>query len=84
MDGDGSITSEELRLAMVKLLGEKQCKKEIDAVVREADNNGDGTVDFEGELQKHTTTHFKSCLEFCRLICCLVLVTEFVKMMSQK
>ncbi|XP_034449935.1 calcium-binding protein 5 isoform X2 [Hippoglossus hippoglossus] len=47
MDGDGSITSEELRHAMVKLLGEQTSKNEIDAVVREADNNGDGTVDFE-------------------------------------
>ncbi|XP_041634081.1 calcium-binding protein 5b [Cheilinus undulatus] len=47
IDGDGSITSDELRHAMVKLLGEKTCEKEIDAVVREADNNGDGTVDFE-------------------------------------
>ncbi len=49
MDGDGSITTEELRNAMTKLLGEHMNHKEIDAVVREADNNGDGTVDFEGE-----------------------------------
>lgn len=50
IDGDGSITSEELRYAMIKLLGEKASKNEIDAVVKEADGNGDGTVDFEGEL----------------------------------
>ncbi|XP_065136892.1 calcium-binding protein 5b [Paramisgurnus dabryanus] len=47
IDGDGSITKEELRHAMLKLLGETGNKKEIEAVVREADNNGDGTVDFE-------------------------------------
>ncbi|KAG1967571.1 calcium-binding protein 5b [Pimephales promelas] len=47
MDGDGSITIEELKHAMLKLLGENTNKKEIEAVVREADNNGDGTVDFE-------------------------------------
>ncbi|XP_048064225.1 calcium-binding protein 5b [Megalobrama amblycephala] len=47
MDGDGSITTEELRHAMLKLLGENTNRKEIEAVVREADNNGDGTVDFE-------------------------------------
>ncbi|KAG7505013.1 calcium-binding protein 5-like [Solea senegalensis] len=47
IDGDGSITSEELRHAMIKLLGEQTSKREIEAVVREADNNGDGTVDFE-------------------------------------
>ncbi|KAJ8253559.1 hypothetical protein COCON_G00201710 [Conger conger] len=47
MDGDGSITTEELRCAMSKLLGEQMKKGEIDDVIREADNNGDGTVDFE-------------------------------------
>ncbi|XP_067225521.1 calcium-binding protein 5a [Chanodichthys erythropterus] len=47
MDGDGSITTEELRCAMSKLLGEHMNHREIDAVVQEADNNGDGTVDFE-------------------------------------
>ncbi|KAG9333290.1 hypothetical protein JZ751_012877, partial [Albula glossodonta] len=47
MDGDGEITTEELRCAMSKLLGEQMNKREIDDVVREADNNGDGTVDFE-------------------------------------
>lgn len=34
---------------MIKLLGEKANKTEIDAMVRDADSNGDGTVDFEGE-----------------------------------
>ncbi|XP_031717726.1 calcium-binding protein 5b isoform X1 [Anarrhichthys ocellatus] len=57
LDGDGSITSEELKRAMTKLLGEQTSKKEIDAVVKEVDNNGDGTVDFEGEIQAHTNTH---------------------------
>uniref|UniRef100_A0A8C2XIX3 Calcium binding protein 5b n=1 Tax=Cyclopterus lumpus TaxID=8103 RepID=A0A8C2XIX3_CYCLU len=47
LDGDGAITTEELRLAMTKLLGEQTSKNEINAVVREADKNGDGTVDFE-------------------------------------
>uniref|UniRef100_A0A8C2DVS0 Calcium-binding protein 5-like n=2 Tax=Cyprinus carpio TaxID=7962 RepID=A0A8C2DVS0_CYPCA len=47
MDGDGTITIEELKNAMLKLLGENTNRKEIEAVVREADNNGDGTVDFE-------------------------------------
>ncbi|XP_074553139.1 calcium-binding protein 5b [Halichoeres trimaculatus] len=47
IDGDGSITTEELRHAMQKLLGENTCPKEIEAVVKEVDNNGDGTVDFE-------------------------------------
>ncbi|XP_068613505.1 calcium-binding protein 5-like [Brachionichthys hirsutus] len=47
IDGDGAITSEELRHATKKLLGEHTSQKEIEAVVKEADDNGDGTVDFE-------------------------------------
>ncbi|TNN83472.1 Calcium-binding protein 5 [Liparis tanakae] len=47
LDGDGAITTEELRRAMIKLLGEQTSKNEINAVVREVDKNGDGTVDFE-------------------------------------
>lgn len=47
MDGDGAITSEELRFAMIKLLGEQTSKKEIEEVVKEVDKNGDGKVDFE-------------------------------------
>uniref|UniRef100_A0A3Q0RIZ4 Calcium binding protein 5b n=1 Tax=Amphilophus citrinellus TaxID=61819 RepID=A0A3Q0RIZ4_AMPCI len=47
LDGDGSITSDEMKHAMIKLLGKHTSTNEIDAVVKEADNNGDGTVDFE-------------------------------------
>lgn len=50
MDGDGEITTEELRAAMCKLMGEHMSRREIDAIVQEADDNGDGTVDFEGLL----------------------------------
>ncbi|KAK2884816.1 hypothetical protein Q8A73_021290 [Channa argus] len=47
MDGDGEITTEELRQAMTKLMGEHMSQREIDSIVKEADDNGDGTVDFE-------------------------------------
>ncbi len=65
IDGDGAITSDELRNAMVKLLGEQTSQREIDAVVREADNNGDGTVDFEGKI--HENTHKSSTAFFYSL-----------------
>lgn len=55
---------------MIKLLGEKANKTEIDAIVREADGNGDGTVDFEGELVK--SFH----LQLCKLVC---VDTELIK-----
>lgn len=48
MDGDGEITTAELRSAMTKLMGEHMSPREIDSIVKEADDNGDGTVDFEG------------------------------------
>lgn len=48
MDGDGEITTDELRLAMTKLMGQHMSRREIDDIVKEADDNGDGTVDFEG------------------------------------
>ncbi|XP_071319489.1 calcium-binding protein 5a [Trachinotus anak] len=47
VDGDGEITTEELRSAMTKLMGEHMSRREIDAIVKEVDDNGDGTVDFE-------------------------------------
>ncbi|XP_011376485.1 calcium-binding protein 5-like [Pteropus vampyrus] len=46
-NGDGEITLGELQQAMQRLLGEKLTPREISEVVREADVNGDGTVDFE-------------------------------------
>lgn len=49
MDGDGKITTEELRLTMIKLMGDHMTPREIDSIVKEADDNGDGTVDFEGK-----------------------------------
>lgn len=56
MDGDGEITTEELRSAMTKLMGEHMTRREIDAIVKEADDNGDGTVDFEGMSHPHETS----------------------------
>ncbi|KAL0609808.1 Calcium-binding protein 5 [Plecturocebus cupreus] len=49
-NGDGEITLAELQQAMQRLLGERLTPREISEVVREADVNGDGTVDFEGDI----------------------------------
>lgn len=49
-NGDGEITLGELQQAMQRLLGEKLTPREISEVVQEADVNGDGTVDFEGDI----------------------------------
>ncbi|KAH9507180.1 putative N-acetyltransferase 8B [Bulinus truncatus] len=44
-DGNGFITTDELRLAMTSM-GEKMSEKEVDQMIREADRNGDGRVDY--------------------------------------
>jgi Ca2+-binding EF-hand superfamily protein len=43
-DNSGTISSDELRYAM-NCIGEKLSDEEIDAVIREADLNGDGKID---------------------------------------
>lgn len=49
-NGDGAITLVELQQAMQRLLGDKLTPQEISEIVQEADVNGDGTVDFEGDV----------------------------------
>ena len=44
-DGDGLITAEELRLTMNNL-GVPLTEKEVEAMVEEADSDGDGKIDF--------------------------------------
>ena len=50
-DGNGFISSEELRQVMVNL-GENLTKEEIDEMIREADIDGDGQVNYEGNLSE--------------------------------
>jgi len=44
-DGDGSISSAELRLVLHNL-GEELTDEEVDAIIREADIDGDGEIDY--------------------------------------
>jgi calmodulin len=45
-DGNGFISSAELRQVMANL-GEALSQEEVDAMIKEADNDGDGQVNFE-------------------------------------
>ncbi|XP_039623561.1 calcium-binding protein 2-like isoform X1 [Polypterus senegalus] len=46
-NGDGQISTAELREAMKKLLGQQLNPREIDEIVKDVDLNGDGLVSFE-------------------------------------
>lgn len=47
-NNDGLISSMELRHVMTNL-GEKLSEEEVDDMIKEADLNGDGMVNYEGE-----------------------------------
>lgn len=49
-DGNGYISAAELRHVMTNL-GEKLTDEEVDEMIREADIDGDGQVNYEGELR---------------------------------
>ncbi|XP_053501208.1 calcium-binding protein 1b isoform X2 [Ictalurus furcatus] len=46
-NGDGQISTSELREAMKKLLGRQVRRKELEDILKDIDLNGDGHVDFE-------------------------------------
>ncbi|CAI5764389.1 unnamed protein product [Podarcis lilfordi] len=48
-DGNGYISAAELRHVMTNL-GEKLTDEEVDEMIREADIDGDGQVNYEGEV----------------------------------
>jgi calmodulin len=49
-DGNGTISSDELRLVMSQL-GENLTDREIEEMVQEADKNGDGSIDYDEFVQ---------------------------------
>ena len=55
-DGDGTITADELCMCMKKL-GEELSKEEIEEMVKEADADGNGEIEFSGMYIKWTKKH---------------------------
>jgi Ca2+-binding EF-hand superfamily protein len=45
----GYISAQELRNVMINM-GQKMTEEEVDGMIREIDSNGDGKINFEGEL----------------------------------
>lgn len=60
-NGDGEISTSELREAMKKLLGQQVGHRDIEEIIRDVDLNGDGRVDFEGEKGWMLPVHLLSC-----------------------
>lgn len=49
LNGDGFISREELQNVLTKM-GEKLTDKEVDEMMKKADKNGDGKIDYDGKL----------------------------------
>ena len=51
-EGNGFINAAEIRRVMTNL-GDKLVDEEVDEMIREADLDGDGQVNYEGEIKSH-------------------------------
>lgn len=56
-DGSGDISAAELRHVMTSL-GEKLTDEEVDEMIREADIDGDGKVNYEGNELFYNVYHY--------------------------
>ena len=64
-DGNGFISAAELRHVMTNL-GEKLTDEEVDEMIREADIDGDGQVNYEGTVFNQQIDSMLLC--FCSVI----------------
>ena len=69
-NGDGFISAPELRLVMTNL-GEKLTDEEVEDMIREADLDGDGLVNYDGEFSlqtpRNSTNGIHKSIASCRV-----------------
>jgi hypothetical protein len=80
-DGNGFISAAELRHVMTNL-GEKLTDEEVDEMIREADIDGDGQVNYEGMRLSYLKILLQIDAEFA--IYFVNVFAEFVTMMTSK
>ena len=66
-DGNGFISAAELRHVMTNL-GEKLTDEEVDEMIREADIDGDGQVNYEGNFRMFLDQRAVSEWEFKKVV----------------
>lgn len=71
-DNNGFISAAELRHVMTSI-GEKLTDDEVDEMIREADQDGDGRIDCRSYIFDSTALHLLICVD-----------NEFVQLMMQK
>ena len=77
-DGNGFISAAELRHVMTNL-GEKLTDEEVDEMIREADIDGDGQVNYEGKAILFVLSFMLLVL---LLICYLIVLGRFQNQVS--
>ena len=70
-DGDGFISAEELKFLMCNL-GEKLTQEEVNEMIAEADTDGDGQVNYQGNNKQNMVSHVSQYLKITRK--CLILI----------
>lgn len=59
-DGDGHISTTELRMVMLNI-GEKMSEEEVENMIKEADEDGDGQVNYDGRYFFCEMVFFLTC-----------------------
>lgn len=82
-DGNGFISAAELRHVMTNL-GEKLTDEEVDEMIREADIDGDGQVNYEGCIPLLNLLISKIKLIVDNIACRIFLYMSFIIMMMKE